>query len=77
MVITSPIQKLVVGAPSIVTVALAYFNAERLAQILSVSSLASPASPVCCTDYFVLVSVMVFVSLVIAICYPYLNPTSF
>ena len=38
---------------------------------------ASPASPVCCTEYFVLVSVMVFVSLVIAIYYPYLNPASF
>ena len=71
MVSTSPIHKFAVGAADIVTVAEAYFNAERLAKILSDRSVASPASPVCCTEYFVLVSVMVFVNLVIAFCYPF------
>ena len=71
MVSTSPIQRFVVGADAKVTVAEAYFNAERLAQRLAESSVPPSASPVCCTEYFVLVSVMVFVNLVIAICYPF------
>ena len=71
MVSTSPIHKFAVGAETKVTVAEAYFNAERLAQRLEASSVASSASPVCCTEYFVLVSVMVFVNLVIPICYPF------